>query len=58
MDEREKYIKLAFTNHLSDSSTYKQLTEHAAESEQDRIREKLSSWLKKANKYYSKTLIS
>lgn len=52
--EREEYIKLVLRDHLSDSSTYQQLSPMQAELEERRIKYSLNAWIMKHKKILTK----
>jgi hypothetical protein len=45
--ERRRYVKLAFTDHLNDRSTYQRLTKASAEGKTEKIAKMVTSWIRK-----------
>ena len=51
--ERDRYIRMALDEHLTDTATYRPLTAAAADVAAYNLRQKLAQWLKKHHKALS-----
>lgn len=52
--ERDRYIQMALSEHLSDTATYRKLSSQRAHNHMDQVRDRLEKWLKKHNSVFSR----
>lgn len=52
--ERDRYIRMALDEHLSDSVTYRHLSKTRAHRHMDQVKERLQLWMKKHNAVFSR----